>query len=69
MYIVLECPESLRKGDYFGKLADFEYVQRLRRERSVLDYLARSVGGPDRSGVKKAIEVDLSDIGIYLDSS
>jgi hypothetical protein len=63
---VLECPESLRKGDYFAKISDFDYVHGRRREQEVLRYIRENVDESERSALKKAIEGDLADLGMSL---
>lgn len=62
------CRSNPNPGDYYGKFPEeFNTVHGQRRRGLVLKYLEDNIGdAEEREEVKRALEVDLSDLGINL---
>jgi hypothetical protein len=63
---VLECKYNTNPGEYFANISCFEEVHAENRKQKVINYLATKVKEMDLPYVKRAIVLDLQDIGIKL---
>jgi hypothetical protein len=63
---VKNCRESKHPGSYFGTKEQFDSHQNSKRELKVQQYLAQTVIAEDRAAVRRAIEVDLRDLGMVI---